>query len=115
MSHTSHTSHTSHRYAEPLSLAHDGEHLTKFEELLEAAVDLDRIPDEFLICATYDPRLEVGQQGTGGMTGHRRAVVCVGGWGGVGWVEAAVDLDRIPDEFIICATYDPCLSFGGGW
>ena len=35
------------------------EHLAKFEELLEAAVDLDRIPDEYLICASYDADLQV--------------------------------------------------------
>ena len=40
------------RYAQPLAEAHDGEHLTKFEELLEAAIDLERIPEEYLICAT---------------------------------------------------------------
>ena len=39
--------------------AHDQEHLTKFEELLEAAVDLDRIPDEYLVCASYDAGLQV--------------------------------------------------------
>jgi DNA mismatch repair protein MSH2 len=33
-----------------------GEHLTKFEELLEAAVDLERIPEEYLICATWGYR-----------------------------------------------------------
>lgn len=37
------------RYAAPLATAHDEQHLTKFEELLEAAVDLERIPDEYLI------------------------------------------------------------------
>jgi hypothetical protein len=31
----------------------------KFEELLEAAVDLDKIPDEYLICASYDSGLQV--------------------------------------------------------
>ena len=41
----------------PLEEAHDGEHLALFEELLEAAVDLDRIPDEYLIAASYDPEL----------------------------------------------------------
>jgi DNA mismatch repair protein MSH2 len=46
------------RYAEPLVLAHDTEHLSKFEELLEAAVDLDRIPDEYLISASYDNDLK---------------------------------------------------------
>jgi hypothetical protein len=40
-------------------VAHDGEHLTKFEELLEAAVDLDFIPEDYLICASYNPRLKV--------------------------------------------------------
>lgn len=47
------------RYADKLEAAHDGEHLAKFEELLEAAVDLDRIPDEYLICASYDADLQV--------------------------------------------------------
>ena len=39
--------------------AHDSEHLTKFEELLEAAIDLDRIPDEYLVCASYNNDLQV--------------------------------------------------------
>ena len=47
------------RYADKLEAAHDEEHLAKFEELLEAAVDLDRIPDEYLICASYDADLQV--------------------------------------------------------
>lgn len=47
------------RYAKVLQETHDEEHLTKFEELLEAAIDLDRIPDEYLVCASYDPGLEV--------------------------------------------------------
>ena len=38
---------------------HDDDHLVKFEELLEAAVDLDKIPDEYLICASYDSGLQV--------------------------------------------------------
>ena len=45
------------RFAAPLVEAHDEEHLTKFEELLEAAVDLERVPDEYLIAATYDDGL----------------------------------------------------------
>lgn len=45
------------RYVQPLDEAHDAEHLVLFEELLEAAVDLDRIPDEYLIAASYDPEL----------------------------------------------------------
>ena len=47
------------RYAEILKQSHDEEHLSKFEDLLEAAIDLDKIPDEYLICASYDPGLEV--------------------------------------------------------
>ena len=46
------------RFAAALSEYHDAEHLTKFEELLEAAVDLDRIPDEYLICSSYDAGLQ---------------------------------------------------------
>ena len=45
------------RFAEPLAAAHDGDHLAKFEALLEAAVDLERVPDEYLICSSYDPAL----------------------------------------------------------
>lgn len=48
-----------HRYADVLAEYHDDDHLVKFEELLEAAVDLDRIPDEYLICASYDAGLQV--------------------------------------------------------
>ena len=47
------------RFADMLKVAHDSEHLSKFEELLEAAVDLEAVPEEYLICATYDPRLQV--------------------------------------------------------
>ena len=39
--------------------AHNEDSLVKFEELLEAAVDLDRIPDEYLISAEYDSGLQV--------------------------------------------------------
>ena len=48
-----------HRYADVLAEHHDDDHLVKFEELLEAAVDLDKIPDEYLICASYDSGLQV--------------------------------------------------------
>jgi len=47
------------RFGEALEDAHGGEKLTRFEELLEAAVDLDRIPDEYLICANYSADLQV--------------------------------------------------------
>jgi len=46
------------KFCDPLKKAHDTDHLLKFEELLEAAVDLDRVPDEYLIAASYDPGLE---------------------------------------------------------
>ena len=49
------------RYADVLAQFHDEEHLIKFEELLEAAIDLDKIPDEYLICASYDAGLQVQQ------------------------------------------------------
>lgn len=42
------------RFAEPLAVAHSAEQLVRFEELLEAAVDLARVPEEYLICANYD-------------------------------------------------------------
>ena len=47
------------RYGSVLRVAHDEEHLTKFEQLLEAAIDLDRVPEEFLISPHYDERLKV--------------------------------------------------------
>lgn len=33
-------------------------HVQKFESLLEAAVDLDKVPDEYVICPKYSPELE---------------------------------------------------------
>ena len=50
-------------YADPLALAHNEEHLTKFEMLLEASLDLDRVPEEYLVSAAYDPRLQVRKGG----------------------------------------------------
>ncbi len=47
------------RFGAKLEAAHDEERLVKFEDLLEAAIDLDRIPDEYMICASYDANLEV--------------------------------------------------------
>ncbi len=46
------------RYAKVLEEMQNDEHLAKFEDLLEAAVDLEKIPDEYLIAPTYDPGLE---------------------------------------------------------
>lgn len=45
------------KFASPLADAHDSDHLSKFEDLLEAAIDLDKIPDEYLITASYDEGL----------------------------------------------------------
>lgn len=47
------------RYCAPLAEAHDQDHLCKFEELVEAAVDLDRVPDEYLIAPAYREDLQV--------------------------------------------------------
>ena len=57
-----------YRYADVLAEYHDEDHLVKFEELLEAAVDLDKIPDEYLICASYDAGLQVGFHANAVMT-----------------------------------------------
>ncbi|KAF8073199.1 MUS1 [Scenedesmus sp. PABB004] len=48
----------SSRYAERLGEAHDDAHLTKFELLLEASLDLEAVPHEYLIAPAYDPRLQ---------------------------------------------------------
>jgi hypothetical protein len=42
-----------------LTEAHGAEALVKFEELMEAAIDLDAVPEEYLIDAGYDPQLQV--------------------------------------------------------
>ena len=42
-----------------LTAAHAPDALVKFEELMEAAIDLDAVPDEYLIDAEYDPQLQV--------------------------------------------------------
>jgi hypothetical protein len=47
------------RYAAPLAENHDESHLTKFELLLEASLDLEAVPQEYLISAAYDSRLQV--------------------------------------------------------
>lgn len=39
---------------------HDDEHLTRYEQLIEAAIDLDKVPDEYLISPEYNSGLEVG-------------------------------------------------------
>ena len=44
-------------FADPLAAAADADHLAKFEDLVEAAVELDRVPDEFLIRPEYDDGL----------------------------------------------------------
>lgn len=45
-------------FADPLAEAHDEEHLAKFEDLVEAAVDLDRLPDEYIINPGYSAPLQ---------------------------------------------------------
>ncbi|KAL4440412.1 hypothetical protein ABPG75_003413 [Micractinium tetrahymenae] len=45
------------KFAVPLDEAHAPERLGKFEELLEAAVDMARVPDEYVISPTYDAGL----------------------------------------------------------
>ncbi|KXZ42923.1 hypothetical protein GPECTOR_111g256 [Gonium pectorale] len=45
------------RYAEPLAQHHDAEHLQRFEELLETALDLERLPEEYLISPSYNQEL----------------------------------------------------------
>lgn len=46
------------RYLEPLELWTDDDHLNKFVELVEVAVDLDQLENrEYMISSSYDPRL----------------------------------------------------------
>jgi len=45
-------------FADPLARAADPGHLGKFEDLIEAALDLDRVPDEYLVAAAYDAGLQ---------------------------------------------------------
>jgi hypothetical protein len=47
------------KYVTELTEAHGADALVKFEELMEAAIDLDAVPEEYLIDAGYDPRLQV--------------------------------------------------------
>lgn len=42
-----------------LAAAHSDEALIKFEQLVEEAVDLDAVPEEYLIDANYDAKLKV--------------------------------------------------------
>ena len=44
-------------YIDPLVQAGNGEHLGKFQDLVEAAVDFERIPEEYLINPQYDAEL----------------------------------------------------------
>lgn len=45
------------KFADSLADAHSPDRLGKFEELLEAAVDMARVPDEYVISPTYDAGL----------------------------------------------------------
>lgn len=46
------------RYIQELTEAHGEEALVKFEELMEAAIDLSAVPEEYLIDPGYDERLQ---------------------------------------------------------
>jgi len=46
------------KFVAPLREAADGEHLGKFQDLVEAAVDFERIPEEYLINPEYDDALK---------------------------------------------------------
>ena len=46
------------KFMAPLREAADGEHLGKFQDLVEAAVDFERIPEEYLINPEYDDALK---------------------------------------------------------
>jgi DNA mismatch repair protein MSH2 len=50
------------KYADQFKKFNDENHLGRFEALLEAAVDLAKIPDEYVICASYDAGLGELQQ-----------------------------------------------------
>lgn len=50
------------RFVEELSEAHSAEALVKFEQLVEEAVDLDAVPEEYLIDANYDAALKAIKQ-----------------------------------------------------
>ena len=65
----------SHSFAAPLASAHDEEHLAKFEMLLEASIDLDRVPEEYVISAAYDSRLQVRMGGRPDYTRTGPAIV----------------------------------------
>jgi len=45
-------------FADPLDAAHAPDRLQRFEALLEAAVDLERVPEEYVVCPRYSPELE---------------------------------------------------------
>lgn len=47
------------QFVEELAAAHSAEALVKFEQLVEEAVDLDAVPEEYLIDANYDAKLKV--------------------------------------------------------
>jgi|TARA_B110000003_G_C16649906_1_gene533715 DNA mismatch repair protein MSH2 len=55
---TSHGNALKARYSDELIKLSDNNHLGKFEALVEAAIDMNRIPDEYVIGATYDIELE---------------------------------------------------------
>ena len=54
------------RFATPLSQAHGPERLAKYEELIEAAVDMARLPDEHVIAPSYNQVRSSGRRGQEG-------------------------------------------------
>jgi|TARA_B100000768_G_C11282253_1_gene379343 DNA mismatch repair protein MSH2 len=78
------------RYSDKLNELHDRDHLGRYEALIEAAVNLDRIPEEYVICASYDPQLKELQILKDATTQEIH----------VAFREAAVDL-QIPAEKIL--------------
>jgi DNA mismatch repair protein MSH2 len=76
------------RFAAPLAAAGGAEALGKFEALVEAAVDLDRIPDEYLVAAGYDAGLREVQEARAGVEAEIAELAA----------EAAADLGLVLDK-----------------
>ena len=85
----------------------------KFEELLEAAVDLDKIPDEYLICASYDSGLQVCPHGNYVSSLLDGYLICASYDSGLQVCpcgDCVLYLDKIHEEYLICASHDSGLQ-----
>ena len=60
------------RYANPLAACHDASRLRKFEELVEAAIDLQRMPDECVIAAAYDMVSHTWRRAASNLRSHHK-------------------------------------------